>query len=402
MEKEKEDAVGAEEFEKAGEIKEKQEKLREKQNKLREKWIEDKKSKKLIVDEDEIADVVALWTKIPVKKITENDSQRLNNLEKVLHERVVGQEEAVNAVARAIRRGRVGLKDPKRPIGSFLFLGPTGVGKTELSKALAYSMFGSENALIRVDMSEYMEKHSVSKMVGSPPGYVGYDEGGQLSEKVRRNPYSVILFDEIEKAHPDVFNILLQVLDDGHITDSSGRTVDFKNTVIILTSNAGAQRIVEPKQLGFASSSDNEKDYSVMKTNVMDEVKQMFKPEFLNRIDETIVFHQLTRENLKEILDILLKEINNRLMEQMQMSLKLTEKAKEFLIDKGYDKKYGARPLKRALQNEIEDRMAEEILAGNVKQGDSLKVDCKGEDKERELTFKPVVKKTKTKELITQ
>lgn len=402
MEKEKEDAVSAEEFERAGEIKEKQEKLREKQNKLRDKWIEDKRNKKLVVDEDEIADVVALWTKIPVKKITENDSQRLNNLEKVLHERVVGQEEAVNAVARAIRRGRVGLKDPKRPIGSFLFLGPTGVGKTELSKALAYSMFGSESALIRVDMSEYMEKHSVSKMVGSPPGYVGYDEGGQLSEKVRRNPYSVILFDEIEKAHPDVFNILLQVLDDGHITDSSGRTVDFKNTVIILTSNAGAQRIVEPKHLGFASNSDDEKDYSAMKNNVMDEVKQMFKPEFLNRIDETIVFHQLTRDNLKEILDILLKEINNRLSEQMQMNLKLTEKAKEFLIDKGYDKKYGARPLKRALQNEIEDKMAEQILLGNVKQGDSLKVDCKGEDKDRELIFKPIVKKNKVKELVTQ
>ena len=402
MEKEKEDAVSAEEFERAGEIKEKQEKLREKQNKLRDKWIEDKRNKKLVVDEDEIADVVALWTKIPVKKITENDSQRLNNLEKVLHERVVGQEEAVNAVARAIRRGRVGLKDPKRPIGSFLFLGPTGVGKTELSKALAYSMFGSESALIRVDMSEYMEKHSVSKMVGSPPGYVGYDEGGQLSEKVRRNPYSVILFDEIEKAHPDVFNILLQVLDDGHITDSSGRTVDFKNTVIILTSNAGAQRIVEPKHLGFASNTDDEKDYSAMKNNVMDEVKQMFKPEFLNRIDETIVFHQLTRDNLKEILDILLKEINNRLSEQMQMNLKLTEKAKEFLIDKGYDKKYGARPLKRALQNEIEDKMAEQILLGNVKQGDSLKVDCKGEDKDRELVFKPIVKKTKVKELVTQ
>ena len=402
MEKEKEDAVSAEEFERAGEIKEKQEKLREKQNKLRDKWIEDKRNKKLVVDEDEIADVVALWTKIPVKKITENDSQRLNNLEKVLHERVVGQEEAVNAVARAIRRGRVGLKDPKRPIGSFLFLGPTGVGKTELSKALAYSMFGSESALIRVDMSEYMEKHSVSKMVGSPPGYVGYDEGGQLSEKVRRNPYSVILFDEIEKAHPDVFNILLQVLDDGHITDSSGRTVDFKNTVIILTSNAGAQRIVEPKHLGFASNTDDEKDYSAMKNNVMDEVKQMFKPEFLNRIDETIVFHQLTRDNLKEILDILLKEINNRLSEQMQMNLKLTEKAKEFLIDKGYDKKYGARPLKRALQNEIEDKMAEQILLGNVKQGDSLKVDCKGEDKDRELVFKPIIKKTKVKELVTQ
>ena len=401
MEKEKEDAVGAEEFERAGEIKEKQEKLREKQDKIREKWMEDKRNKKLVVDEDEIADVVALWTKIPVKKITENDSQRLSNLEKVLHERVVGQQEAVSAVARAIRRGRVGLKDPKRPIGSFLFLGPTGVGKTELSKALAYSMFGSENALIRVDMSEYMEKHSVSKMVGSPPGYVGYEEGGQLSEKVRRNPYSVILFDEIEKAHPDVFNILLQVLDDGHITDSSGRMIDFKNTVIILTSNAGAQRIVEPKQLGFASSSDDKKDYSDMKNSVMEEVKQMFKPEFLNRIDETIVFHQLTKENLKEILDILLNEINSRLDEQMQMNLRLSDKAKEFLIDKGYDKKYGARPLKRALQNEIEDRMAEQILLGNIKQGDKIKIDCKGESKERELTFKPVIKRAKPKHMIT-
>lgn len=401
MEKEKEDAVGAEEFERAGEIKEKQEKLREKQDKIREKWMEDKRNKKLVVDEDEIADVVALWTKIPVKKITENDSQRLSNLEKVLHERVVGQQEAVSAVARAIRRGRVGLKDPKRPIGSFLFLGPTGVGKTELSKALAYSMFGSENALIRVDMSEYMEKHSVSKMVGSPPGYVGYEEGGQLSEKVRRNPYSVILFDEIEKAHPDVFNILLQVLDDGHITDSSGRMIDFKNTVIILTSNVGAQRIVEPKQLGFASSSDDKKDYSDMKNSVMEEVKQMFKPEFLNRIDETIVFHQLTKENLKEILDILLNEINSRLDEQMQMNLRLSDKAKEFLIDKGYDKKYGARPLKRALQNEIEDRMAEQILLGNIKQGDKIKIDCKGEGKERELTFKPVIKRAKPKHMIT-
>lgn len=401
MEKEKEDAVGAEEFERAGEIKEKQERLKEKQDKIREKWIEDKKNRKLVVDEDEIADVVALWTKIPVKKITENDSQRLNNLEKVLHERVVGQDEAVSAVARAIRRGRVGLKDPKRPIGSFLFLGPTGVGKTELSKALAYSIFGSENALIRVDMSEYMEKHSVSRMVGSPPGYVGYEEGGQLSEKVRRNPYSVILFDEIEKAHPDVFNILLQVLDDGHITDSSGRMVDFKNTVIILTSNAGAQRIIEPKQLGFASNSDDKKDYSDMKNSVMEEVKQMFKPEFLNRIDETIVFHQLTKEDLKEILDILLKEINSRLDEQMQMNLRLTDKAKEFLIDKGYDKKYGARPLKRALQNEIEDRLAEQILFGNIKQGDKIKIDCKGEGKDSELTFKPIIKRAKQKHLIT-
>ena len=401
MEKEKEDAVGAEEFERAGEIKEKQERLKEKQDKIREKWIEDKKNRKLVVDEDEIADVVALWTKIPVKKITENDSQRLNNLEKVLHERVVGQDEAVSAVARAIRRSRVGLKDPKRPIGSFLFLGPTGVGKTELSKALAYSIFGSENALIRVDMSEYMEKHSVSRMVGSPPGYVGYEEGGQLSEKVRRNPYSVILFDEIEKAHPDVFNILLQVLDDGHITDSSGRMIDFKNTVIILTSNAGAQRIIEPKQLGFASNSDDKKDYSDMKNSVMEEVKQMFKPEFLNRIDETIVFHQLTKEDLKEILDILVKEINSRLDEQMQMNLRLTDKAKEFLIDKGYDKKYGARPLKRALQNEIEDRLAEQILFGNIKQGDKIKIDCKGEGKDSELTFKPIIKRAKQKHLIT-
>lgn len=404
MEKEKEEAVESEEFEKAGEIKEKQEILREKQEKLRQKWQDEKKNKKLIVDEDEIADVVALWTKIPVKRLTENDSQRLNNLEKVLHERVIGQDEAVGAVARAVRRGRVGLKDPKRPIGSFLFLGPTGVGKTELSKALAYSMFGSENALIRVDMSEYMEKHSVSKMVGSPPGYIGYDEGGQLSEKVRRNQYSVILFDEIEKAHPDVFNILLQVLDDGHITDSSGRTVDFKNTVIILTSNAGAQRIVEPKQLGFASSSDNEKDYSDMKNSVMEEVKQIFKPEFLNRIDETIVFHQLTKENLRAIMDILLKEINNRLFEQLQINLKLTEKAKNFLIEKGYDKKYGARPLKRVLQSQIEDKLAEKIIAGDIRRGDNLKVDCKGNDDSRELVFKPQLRKNKDKmrELITK
>lgn len=400
MEREKEEAVSDEEFERAGEIKEKQERLREKQEKLRQKWQEEKRSKKLIVDEDEIADVVALWTKIPVKKITENDSQRLKNLEKVLHERVVGQEEAVNAVARAIRRGRVGLKDPKRPIGSFMFLGPTGVGKTELSKALSYSMFGTENSLIRVDMSEYMEKHSVSKMVGSPPGYVGYDEGGQLSEKVRRNPYSVILFDEIEKAHPDVFNILLQVLDDGHITDSGGRMVDFKNTVIILTSNVGAHRIVEPKQLGFAAFSDSESDYKNMKNNVMEEVKQTFKPEFLNRIDETIVFHQLTKENIREILDILLKEINNRLSEQLQINLKLSEKAKDFLIEKGYDKKYGARPLKRVLQNQIEDKLAEHILSGDIRHGDNVRVDCKGEENDRELTFKRHAKRVKQKELV--
>ena len=278
------------------------------------------------------------------------------------------------AVSKAIRRGRVGLKDPKRPIGSFLFLGPTGVGKTELSKALAEAMFGSENALIRVDMSEYMEKHSVSKMVGSPPGYVGYDEGGQLSEKVRRNPYSVILFDEIEKAHPDVFNILLQVLDDGHITDAQGRKIDFKNTVLIMTSNAGAERIVEPKRLGFTVANDEKADYDNMKNNVMDEVKRMFKPEFLNRIDEIIVFHALTRSNIEEIVDIMLSSINRRIESQMNITLHVTPKAKSWLIDKGYDQKYGARPLRRALQSNIEDKLAEEVLDGNIRAGDKVTV----------------------------
>ena len=296
------------------------------------------------------------------------------NLEKILHERVVGQDEAVTAVAKAIRRGRVGLKDPKRPIGSFLFLGPTGVGKTELSKALADAMFGSENALIRVDMSEYMEKHSVSKMIGSPPGYVGYEEGGQLSEKVRRNPYSVILFDEIEKAHPDVFNILLQVLDDGHITDSTGRKVDFKNTVIIMTSNAGAQNIISPKNLGFASDNSKEHNHAVMKERVMEEVKTIFKPEFLNRIDETIVFHTLTKENIGSIIDILLESINKRIKEQMNMAIKLDDAAKNYIIDSGYDEKYGARPLKRALQSKVEDELAEKILEGKFKAGDTVLV----------------------------
>ena len=310
MDAQKEAAIKEEAYEKAGEIKKKQLKKLEKLEKLKEKWENDKHNKRMVVGENEIADVVSDWTKIPVKKLAMEESERLMNLEKILHERVVGQDEAVTAVAKAIRRGRVGLKDPKRPIGSFLFLGPTGVGKTELSKALADAMFGSENALIRVDMSEYMEKHSVSKMIGSPPGYVGYEEGGQLSEKVRRNPYSVILFDEIEKAHPDVFNILLQVLDDGHITDSTGRKVDFKNTVIIMTSNAGAQNIISPKNLGFASDNSKEHNHAVMKERVMEEVKSIFKPEFLNRIDETIVFHTLTKENIGSIVDILLASIN--------------------------------------------------------------------------------------------
>ena len=386
LEKQKEAAVRSEEFERAGEIKKRQEKKQAKITKIREKWEKDKASRKLVVDEGEIADVVAAWTKIPVHKLTEEENERLKKLESVLHERVVGQEEAVTAVAKAIRRGRVGLKDPHRPIGSFLFLGPTGVGKTELCKALAEAMFGTEQALIRVDMSEYMEKHSVSKMVGSPPGYVGYDEGGQLSEKVRRNPYSVILFDEIEKAHPDVFNILLQVLDDGHITDAQGRKIDFKNTIIIMTSNAGAARIVTPKVLGFAAKENADTDYRNMKENVMDEVRRIFKPEFLNRIDETIVFHQLNRDHMHEIVEILLKGIRKRTESQMDLTLIMSDEAKEFLIDKGYDPKYGARPLKRAIQTEMEDHLAEALLNGDVHEGDAVDVsvftpDEKGEEK---------------------
>ena len=374
MDAQKETAIKEEAYEKAGEIKKKQLKKMEKLGKLNEKWNSDKANKRMVVGENEIADVVSDWTKIPVKKLAMEESERLMNLEKILHERVVGQDEAVTAVANAIRRGRVGLKDPKRPIGSFLFLGPTGVGKTELSKALADAMFGSENALIRVDMSEYMEKHSVSKMIGSPPGYVGYEEGGQLSEKVRRNPYSVILFDEIEKAHPDVFNILLQVLDDGHITDSTGRKVDFKNTVIIMTSNAGAQNIISPKNLGFASDNSKEHNHAVMKERVMEEVKTIFKPEFLNRIDETIVFHTLTKENIGSIIDILLESINKRIKEQMNMAIKLDDAAKNYIIDSGYDEKYGARPLKRALQSKVEDELAEKILEGKFKAGDTVLV----------------------------
>ena len=374
MDAQKETAIKEEAYEKAGEIKKKQLKKMEKLGKLNEKWNSDKVNKRMVVGENEIADVVSDWTKIPVKKLAMEESERLMNLEKILHERVVGQDEAVTAVAKAIRRGRVGLKDPKRPIGSFLFLGPTGVGKTELSKALADAMFGSENALIRVDMSEYMEKHSVSKMIGSPPGYVGYEEGGQLSEKVRRNPYSVILFDEIEKAHPDVFNILLQVLDDGHITDSTGRKVDFKNTVIIMTSNAGAQNIISPKNLGFASDNSKEHNHAVMKERVMEEVKTIFKPEFLNRIDETIVFHTLTKENIGSIIDILLESINKRIKEQMNMAIKLDDAAKNYIIDSGYDEKYGARPLKRALQSKVEDELAEKILEGKFKAGDTVLV----------------------------
>lgn len=334
--------------------------------------MREKEQEQMLVTEEDVADVVSVWTKIPVSKITQTESQRLLKLEEILHKRVVGQNEAVETVAKAIRRGRVGLKDPKRPIGSFLFLGPTGVGKTELSKALAEAMFGNENAIIRVDMSEYMEKHSVSKMIGSPPGYVGFEEGGQLSEQVRKNPYSVILFDEIEKAHPDVFNVLLQVLDDGRITDSQGRTVDFKNTIIIMTSNAGAQRIVDPKKLGFSNVENAESEHKDMKNNVMEEIKRMFKPEFLNRIDDIIVFRALSKEDVKGIAALMLKELKNRLAKQMDITLTYGDTVKNFIFEKGYDKKYGARPLKRAIQNNIEDSLAEDILSGKIQASDKV------------------------------
>lgn len=377
LENEKEEAVKSEAFEEAGEIKKKQARKKARLEKLKQKWEDDKNSTNIIVGEDEVADVVSAWTRIPVQRIAQAETERLIKLEETLHNRVIGQDEAVTAIAKAIRRGRVGLKDPNRPIGSFLFLGPTGVGKTELSKALADAMFGTESALIRVDMSEFMEKHTVSKLIGSPPGYVGYDEGGQLSEKVRRNPYSVILFDEVEKAHPDVFNVLLQVLDDGHITDSTGRVVDFKNTVIIMTSNAGAENIVAPKTLGFATATDEKQNHENMKSKVMDEVKRIFKPEFINRIDEIIVFHMLNKEQIAKIVDIMINTVNKRTLEQMKISIELDDEAKKYIVEKGYDEKYGARPLRRTIQNEIEDNIAEKILEGKIKEGNKVKVSVK-------------------------
>lgn len=372
-----EHAIKAEAFSEAGELKHSQDELMKKYDKLKKKFDRSQEDRKYVVGENEIAEVVAMWTKIPVKKLAEKESERLLKLESILHRRVIGQGEAVTAVAKAMRRGRVGLQDPNRPIGSFLFLGPTGVGKTELSKALAEAMFGSESALIRVDMSEYMEGHSVSKMIGSPPGYVGFDEGGQLSEKVRRNPYSVVLFDEIEKAHPDVFNILLQVLDDGHITDSKGRKVSFKNTILIMTSNAGAQRIVDPKNLGFSSNTDEKQDYEKMKTGVMEEIKKLFKPEFINRIDEIMVFHPLNREDMKKIVTLLSKDLIGRCERQMNIHLTVTVSLKEFIVEKYADYKMGARPLKRAIQSVIEDALAEEILAGRIKSGDNVSAGIK-------------------------
>ena len=349
-----------------------QEKLIKKHTQAMQRYEKKMAAKNNLVTEDEIAAVVAQWTKIPLKKLEEKESERLLKLEKILHKRVIGQTEAVEAVARAMRRGRVGLQDPKRPIGSFLFLGPTGVGKTELSKALAEAMFGSENDLIRVDMSEYMEPHSVAKMIGSPPGYVGHDDGGQLSEKIRRNPYSVVLFDEIEKAHPDVFNILLQVLDDGHITDSKGRKVSFKNAIIIMTSNAGASRIVDPKNLGFATKTTEQQDYQRMKNGVMEEVKRLFKPEFINRIDEIMVFHPLNKTELREIVTLLSANLIKRCDRQMGITLSISQTLKNHLVEKYCDVKMGARPLKRAIQTVIEDPLAEEILQGRIRQGDHI------------------------------
>lgn len=367
-------------IEKARTWKETRENLQASREKLEKKNRRVSKNKVPVVGENEIADVVAGWTKIPVSRLTESEASRLQKLEETLHKRVIGQEEAVSAVSKAVRRGRVGLKDPKRPIGSFLFLGPTGVGKTEVSKALAEAVFGNEDSMIRVDMSEYMEKHSVSKMIGSPPGYVGHEDGGQLSEKVRRNPFSVILFDEIEKAHPDVFNILLQVLDDGHITDSQGRKVDFKNTIIIMTSNAGAQSIIEPKKLGFGAKEDEKQDHERMKASVMEEVKRIFKPEFLNRIDETIVFRALNKDDMKKIIGIMVRDLQKRCKEQLQIDLVVREAAKEFIVEKAYDRKYGARPLRRKLQDEVEDRLADALIRGEIHAKDRVIVTTKNKE----------------------
>lgn len=372
LEKQKEESIKNGCFEEASLLQKEQEEAEKKSEQLKKRFQKKTSSSQPEVTEEDIAEVVSAWTKIPVQKLAESDTDRLKKLESVLHQRVIGQEEAVKAVARAVKRGRVGLKDPKRPIGSFLFLGPTGVGKTELSKALAEAMFGNEESMIRVDMSEYMEKHSVSKMIGSPPGYVGHEEGGQLSDQVRTHPYSVLLFDEIEKAHPDVFNILLQVLDDGHITDSKGRKIDFSNTVIIMTSNAGAKAIIEPKKLGFAAKDDPAGDYKRMKQNVMDEVKQIFRPEFLNRIDEIIVFHALEKTHMKKIVTLMCRDFTKRIEDQMDIRLTLRESAKVLIAEKGTDAKYGARPLRRALQTELEDKLAEAILNGEVKRGDCI------------------------------
>ena len=374
--KEKEDAIRFQEFEKAARIRDQEQNMKAELEKVKDEWQQNNQKRTDTVTEDEIADIVASWTGIPVKRLAEEESERLLKMEDVLHQRVIGQEEAVKAVSRAIRRGRVGLKDPKRPIGSFIFLGPTGVGKTELSKALAEALFGDENSMIRIDMSEYMEKFAVSRLVGSPPGYVGYEEGGQLTEKVRRKPYSVLLFDEIEKAHPDVFNILLQILEDGRLTDSQGRVVDFRNTVIIMTSNVGGRLITEPKRLGFVINDEKAKNYDDMKNNVMGELKHTFRPEFLNRVDEVIVFHPLDEENIRSIVGIMLRTLAKRLL-QSEIKLDVTGEAEVLLAKKGYDPVYGARPLRRSIQSMIEDKLAEHMLEGKIKAGDKVIVQVK-------------------------
>ncbi|MBQ3795249.1 MAG: ATP-dependent Clp protease ATP-binding subunit [Butyrivibrio sp.] len=397
-----EEFLKAGDFKKAGELNKEQSQLLSKLNRVKSAEKRKELTSGFVVNENDIAEVVAEWTRIPVKKIAEKETEKLLKLESVLHKRVIGQEDAVKAVSKAIRRGRVGLQDPNRPIGSFLFLGPTGVGKTELSKALAEAMFGDENALIRVDMSEYMEGHSVSKMIGSPPGYVGFDDGGQLSEKVRRHPYSVILFDEIEKAHPDIFNVLLQVLDDGHITDSKGRKVSFKNTILIMTSNVGAQRIVDPKKLGFGAGADAKRDYEDMKSGVMEEVKRLFKPEFINRIDEIMVFHTLTEKEMMDIVTLLSHNLSKRCKTQMGIDLTISPAVKKFLVEKHSDAKMGARPLKRAIQQTIEDAMAEELLKGNIKANTAVTVGLKDDkiyfstNEGKTSVKKAVVKTTKT------
>ena len=393
IQNDKEKAVKAADLSMAKELQARQREIEAEIAGYKEKEERRNKRKKISVTESSVADIISDWTKIPVQRLTEGETRRLARLEKELHKRVIGQDEAVKSVAQAVKRGRVGLKDPNRPIGSFLFLGPTGVGKTELSKALAEAGFGSEQAMIRVDMSEYMEKHSVSKLIGSPPGYVGYDEGGQLSEKVRRNPYSVLLFDEIEKAHPDVFNILLQVLDDGHITDAHGRKVDFKQTIIIMTSNAGAQSIIEPKKLGFMSNQDEKQDYDRMKSGVMEEVRRLFKPEFLNRIDEIMVFHPLNKSHIKKIVNIMLKKLEKRCREQLEIELKITESVREFLAESGFDSKYGARPLRRAIQTKLEDPMANALLEGRIKRGETVRIQLR----QKEICFTPVSEEKKAK-----
>ena len=393
IQNDKEKAVKAADLSMAKELQARQREIEAEIAGYKEKEERRTKRKKISVTESSVADIISDWTKIPVQRLTEGETRRLARLEKELHKRVIGQDEAVKSVAQAVKRGRVGLKDPNRPIGSFLFLGPTGVGKTELSKALAEAVFGSEQAMIRVDMSEYMEKHSVSKLIGSPPGYVGYDEGGQLSEKVRRNPYSVLLFDEIEKAHPDVFNILLQVLDDGHITDAHGRKVDFKQTIIIMTSNAGAQSIIEPKKLGFMSNQDEKQDYDRMKSGVMEEVRRLFKPEFLNRIDEIMVFHPLNKSHIKKIVNIMLKKLEKRCREQLEIELKITESVREFLAESGFDSKYGARPLRRAIQTKLEDPMANALLEGRIKRGETVRIQLR----QKEICFTPVSEEKKAK-----